>query len=549
MELRFGMCVLLLSATGIVNGDLYTALIDLEALVETEAVLLSELDNYIGATERRLSQLRRLAAEYSREHSEAIADVSAYLHNPINAYRLIKRLTIDWKHVESLMDDFGEKEWLERRGRLMLPSEEDLVGAVSGLLRLQDTYQLDTASLARGQLNGVQYTTHLTADDCFQIGRISCVNLDHYHTVLWMSEALKLYHHEDNVKRYHQEDNIKRYHHEDNIKLYHHEDNVRRREILECLTYSTYKQGNVRSALQLNDELLSIAPKHLFALSNRTIYLADIEKGTEQVAENLLDEYTELYYQLCRDALSPSPQVLSQLKCQYVHRNQPFLRIAPLKEEEAYLDPRIVLYRDVIYDGEIDVIKKLALPRLQRATVRASKRAVVIPVSHRISKSAVLLFAEHPSIERLNRRIEMMTSLTMAYSPLLHVVNYGIGGYYKPHWDFAQGPHRNIVIYGDNIRDGNRVATVLSYMSDVAQGGATVFPYLNVTVQPKKGTALVWYNMHLSGEGDLATMHAACPVLVGCKWVTNKWVNERGQEFRRPCALHRQTRYSTNWYS
>ncbi|XP_039282538.1 prolyl 4-hydroxylase subunit alpha-2-like [Nilaparvata lugens] len=522
MELRFGMCVLLLSTTGIVNGDLYTALIDLEALVETEAVLLSELDNYIGATERRLSQLRRLAAEYSREHSEAILDVGAYLHNPINAYRLIKRLTIDWKHVESLMDDFGEKEWLERRGRLKLPSEEDLVGAVSGLLRLQDTYQLDTASLTRGQINGVQYTTHLTADDCFQIGRISCVNRDHYHTVLWMSEALK---------------------------RYHHEDNDRRREILECLAYSTYKQGNVRSALQLNDELLSISPNHLFALSNRTIYLADIEKGTEQVAENLLDEYTELYYQLCRDALSPSPLVLSQLKCQYVHRNQPFLRIAPLKEEEAYLDPRIVLYRDVIYDSEIDVIKELALPRLQRATVRYSKRAVVIPVSHRISKSAVLLFAEHPSIERLNRRIEMMTSLTMAYSPLLHVVNYGIGGYYKPHWDFAQGPHRNIVIYGDNIRDGNRVATVLSYMSDVAQGGATVFPFLNVTVQPKKGTALVWYNMHLSGEGDLATMHAACPVLVGSKWVTNKWVNERGQEFRRPCALHRQTRHSTNWYS
>lgn len=29
----------------------------------------------------------------------------------------------------------------------------------------------------------------------------------------------------------------------------------------------------------------------------------------------------------------------------------------------------------------------------------------------------------------------------------------------------------------------------------------------------------------------------ACPVLIGNKWVANKWIHERGQEFRRPCSL------------
>ncbi|PRD25225.1 UNVERIFIED_CONTAM: Prolyl 4-hydroxylase subunit alpha-1 [Trichonephila clavipes] len=33
---------------------------------------------------------------------------------------------------------------------------------------------------------------------------------------------------------------------------------------------------------------------------------------------------------------------------------------------------------------------------------------------------------------------------------------------------------------------GNRVATWLTYMSDVNGGGATVFPRLNITVWPKK---------------------------------------------------------------
>lgn len=55
-------------------------------------------------------------------------------------------------------------------------------------------------------------------------------------------------------------------------------------------------------------------------------------------------------------------------------------------------------------------------------------------------------------------------------------------------------------------------------MSDVSQGGATVFGNLNLTVTPKKGSAIFWDNLHLSGEIDKRTLHAACPVLCGSKW-------------------------------
>lgn len=37
------------------------------------------------------------------------------------------------------------------------PTEADLKGAAAALVRLQDTYKLETSSLARGELNKVKY--------------------------------------------------------------------------------------------------------------------------------------------------------------------------------------------------------------------------------------------------------------------------------------------------------------------------------------------------------------------------------------------------------
>ena len=56
--------------------------------------------------------------------------------------------------------------------------------------------------------------------------------------------------------------------------------------------------------------------------------------------------------------------VSSKLKCRYSDRGSPFLRLARVKEEEASLKPLILIYHDVIYDAEIETIKKLSMPRV-----------------------------------------------------------------------------------------------------------------------------------------------------------------------------------------
>ena len=107
--------------------------------------------------------------DYSREHEEASRNIQEHLSNPINAYLLVKRLTSDWKRVEKLITNDVWDSFLANisnsRSDLKFPTEEDLNGAAVALIRLQDTYKLETAQVARGVLNGIQYSTGLSGQN------------------------------------------------------------------------------------------------------------------------------------------------------------------------------------------------------------------------------------------------------------------------------------------------------------------------------------------------------------------------------------------------
>lgn len=522
--LLFDMCVR-------TRAELFTAIAEVEHLLETHKRIIDDLDFYIQKEENRLAVLKRHLNIYKHEHEKAMEDIPNYLGNPINAFTLIKRLTTDLDHIEDSIKIGTEyiKNITMNHEEVKYPALEDLTGAAQALTRLQETYHLDVKDLAEGMLNGVAYSTPMSAGDCYELGRALYNEKDFVNAREWMVQALR---------------KLK----EENVPYPFNEV-----DILEYISFSYYLLGDTRSALEWTQKLLAVDPKHVRAKGNVPHYQKSIaeeeqrlrkerrgDTGFEENEEKpvTLTGYAKerkVYESLCRGEVDIPSAISKRLTCRYLTENHPFLRIAPIKMEMMYLNPDIVIFHDVISDGEIETVKKMARPRFKRAVVHDPKTGELVPAHYRISKSSWLKDNEAETIARISRRVSHMTGLSMDSAEELQVVNYGIGGHYEPHYDFARKRENAFSKHG-----GNRIATVLFYMSDVAQGGATVFTELGLSVFPVKRAAAFWLNLHPSGEGDLATRHAACPVLQGSKWVSNKWLHQGGQELLKPCNLEYQ---------
>lgn len=129
------------------NEGMFTSSTDLQGLIVTETELVNKLHEYMEEEASRLEKLRKVIKQYERLRDEAVQGEEKFVGNPLNSFLLIKRLTSDWKTVQSMLDGgAGEKLFAnltEQRDSLGLkwPSDEDLNGAAVGLMRLQDTYR------------------------------------------------------------------------------------------------------------------------------------------------------------------------------------------------------------------------------------------------------------------------------------------------------------------------------------------------------------------------------------------------------------------------
>ncbi|CAH1793743.1 unnamed protein product, partial [Owenia fusiformis] len=149
------------------------------------------------------------------------------------------------------------------------------------------------------------------------------------------------------------------------------------------------------------------------------------------------------------------------------------------------------------------------------------KRVNLLNMKHCLG--AWIYDTHHPRIHQLSHRVAEITGLhteyktSLSHSEPFQVVNYGMGGQYEPHHDYYADISM-LAHVPDFIKNtGDRLSTFLFYLNDVEAGGATVFPYAKVHVPAVKGAAAFWFNVKRSGENDVRTLHAGCPVVLGQK--------------------------------
>ncbi|PPD85761.1 hypothetical protein GOBAR_DD17302 [Gossypium barbadense] len=143
---------------------------------------------------------------------------------------------------------------------------------------------------------------------------------------------------------------------------------------------------------------------------------------------------------------------------------------------------------------------------------------------------------------------------------LIQVLRYEKDQFYRPHHDY----------FSDTFnlkRGGQRIATMLMYLSDDVEGGETYFPMVfcncqyafgtlldmhrqfidafaleragtgdcscggktvkGMSVKPIKGDAVLFWSMGLDGQSDPNSIHGGCEVLSGEKWSATKWMRQK----------------------
>uniref|UniRef100_A0AAR2ISY7 Prolyl 4-hydroxylase subunit alpha-3 n=1 Tax=Pygocentrus nattereri TaxID=42514 RepID=A0AAR2ISY7_PYGNA len=474
----------------------------------------------------------RFYSKVSAFHNGMYNELATALANPLVAFTLIKRLQSEWPN---LVYSYEAEENLQalrvgyKQLESSLPKLEDLQGAAQGLMRLQDVYALQVEGLVRGHFQRVSngntvdiykppVSTPLSGDDCFLVGKVAYDVEDYYHSVQWLEEAVRLF----RGMSWSPE-------HEGTLE-----------DALDHLAFSHFKAGNISSALSLSLELLRRDPSNKRVLQNVEKYekllVARPSLSSGSVLKRPSSTYLRTrnaYERLCQTQGSqPKLYENPSLFCDYFTNGSPGLLLQPMKRELVSLQPYVVLFHDFVTAAEAQNIRDCALPGLRRSVVASGVNQTT--VDYRISKSAWLKDSAHPTIIKVDQRITLLTGLNvqLPYGEHLQVVNYGIGGHYEPHFDHATSTSSPLY----RLSSGNRMATFMIYLSSVEAGGSTAFIYANFSVPVVENSALFWWNLHRNGQGNGDTLHAGCPVLIGDKWVANKWVHEYGQEFQRRCS-------------
>lgn len=134
--------------------------------------------------------------------------------------------------------------------------------------------------------------------------------------------------------------------------------------------------------------------------------------------------------------------------------------------------PRAFLYHGFLSHAECDHIIRLTEGRVSRSGVVDAKTGKTKLDPIRTSTGAALSRGQDATVAEIERRAAEWTRLPADHAEAIQVLRYENGQTYRGHYDWFSDP-----LHDEEAKTvGNRIATVLLYLSEVEEGGATTLP-------------------------------------------------------------------------
>lgn len=188
--------------------------------------------------------------------------------------------------------------------------------------------------------------------------------------------------------------------------------------------------------------------------------------------------------------------------------------------------PRVVVFGGLLSDDECDALIDAARPRMSRSLTVATRTGGEELNADRTSQGMFFQRGETALVRTIEARIARLVNWPLQNGEGMQVLQYVPGTEYKPHYDYFDPDELGTPTI--LRRGGQRVGTVVMYLSEPEKGGGTTFPDLSLEVAPKRGNAVFF--SYSRPHPSTRTLHGGAPVIAGEKWIATKWLREG--EFR-----------------
>lgn len=185
-------------------------------------------------------------------------------------------------------------------------------------------------------------------------------------------------------------------------------------------------------------------------------------------------------------------------------------------------DYEILEFDDFLTPGECDSLIQTAKEKgLFTSTINNDKGQQIVDFDIRKSNQTWLKDDDSCVVKKVSERLQQYVPLPLEHQEDMQVVKYDATDFYRRHYDT---PYQSEAIKHFNRFCGPRVATFLIYLNDDFQGGETDFILAGKTVVPKKGKAILFYNLDINLTLIPESIHVGKEILQGEKWIANKWI-------------------------